>query len=591
MSASRFLYTATPLVFIAVAGMGLASAQSSSPFATKKKKQAWEQTAPTTTTQPVQTYPGQTYPPQTYPTQAYPSSVPSLPQQGSATPPTGTSTYTPPSSGAAYNYTPPAAPTTYQAPDFGSAAPITTARPVQTWSYGQPQSLQNGASPGANNYGQPYQAQSYQAPNAQTSGQQATPPTGQNTYQQPPYSAGPTSYPAPQQPQSWKEKLGLSNLVTMLRGTFNVGAAATYREQPPNQIGPDDGWGEDFIADGEVEFEASAVTQGGLEYGINLAARAQYDAYRRGFGGRIADCPPSVAGCSGFRGHTSGFYTAGDDIAKDAQVQLESAHLFLRSAYGDVTIGRDDGAAYLFSLGAPTLLAMGASNSPVDYTGYDSVKTVNDASGFAEKITYTSPRLLGDQIGVGVQLGVSYALKADACGVDYCVDRDIVGITRPEIEDVFEAGLALDRTFDNGLSVEGTVTYARGSEVSGFAGLDNLQSYGAGLEFEYGDWTLGGSWLQSNNGLLDGDYSAYDAGLTWKPSALGFTLGYGHAEDKNVGLTSDQAVFGATYEFEKFTLGTGIQYVDRDIQGLVGGTLTPLDQKATSVFVQGGFKF
>ena len=97
--------------------------------------------------------------------------------------------------------------------------------------------------------------------------------------------------------------------------------------------------------------------------------------------------------------------------------------------------------------------------------------------------------------------------------------------------------------------------------------------------------------MQSNNGLFDGDYTAYDVGLTWKPSDLGFTLGYGHAEDDNVGLTSDQATFGVTYDFNKFTLGTGVQYIDREVSALENGLPTTLDQKAASVFVQGGFKF
>jgi len=228
----------------------------------------------------------------------------------------------------------------------------------------------------------------------------------------------------------------------------------------------------------------------------------------------------------------------------------------------------------------------------VDYTGLDSVKTINEASGYSEKITYTSPRLLGDQIGVGIQFGASYALDADVCGVDYCNGKTIDGVIQPEIEDIFEVGLALDRTFDNGFGVELTGTYANGSETSGLAGLDDFESFGAGLEFTYNDWTLGGSYLQSNNGLLNGDYMAYDAGLTWKPGALGFTLGYGHAEDDNVGLTSDQGTFGVTYDFKKFTLGTGVQYVDREVSGLDDlGALTTLDQKAASVFVQGGFKF
>ena len=675
MPSKRFLSTAAPLAVLALAGMGLATAQSSSPFASKTRAQAWEQqpaaprTAPTTANAnawdvPAQTtsyqapaYQAPTYQAPVYqaPTYQAPAAAPiptssdapistsprrsaALPTYSSKTPPktfggqaaTQNPAYSAPTTAGSsnptaapnYGYTPPPARAVAQAPDYGTPAPP---QPQKSSPYAAPSSASSGGSPYAPQSGgrvqawetqsaptqtyqnpapqnqapqtQPYQNQPYQnqgyptqpAQNGHSQGyQSSTPPTGA------PYPGGPYTS-APQQPRSWTDKLGLKNIATLLKGKVTLGAAATHRDQPDNQFGPEDGWSEDFIGDGEIEAEVSAITDGGLEYGVVLGARAQYDGYRRGFGGRLPDCPAGTAGCSGtvsgLRGHTSGFYSAGDDIAKDAQFALESAHLFLRSAYGDVTIGRDDGAAYLFSLGAPSLLAVGASNSPVDYTGYDSVKTVNDASGFSEKITYTSPRLLGDQIGVGVQFGASYALDADVCGVDYCNGKNITGVIQPEIEDVMELGLALDRTFENGLSVELTGTYARGSETSGLAGLDDLQSFGTGLELGYGDWTLGGSYLQSNNGLLDGDYTAYDAGLTWKPSALGFTLGYGHAEDDNVGLKSDQATFGVTYDFNKFTVGTGVQYVNREVNGVALGIPTTLDQKATSVFVQGGFKF
>ena len=683
MLSKRFLYTAAPLGFIAVAGMGLATAQSSSPFASKKASQAWEQpaasqqtytapshtapnynnapsySAPTYNAAPSYTPPASYTAPASYTPPSY--TVPPVPASpdapiatnprpvtptkyvtASATTPPKTfggrsaapqpapaqsyqppaaRSYAAPPSGSGYSYRAPQPTRTAQAPDFGSPTPPTGA-PAPSYgrsaSSGSPYAPRSSARPAAT---APTQApQQYwtppssgsaapptQTPQAQTYGgapngyrpapqqygyQSSTPPTGA------PYPGGPYT-PAPQQPRSWKDKLGLGNLATLLRGAFTLGAAATNRTQPDSQFGPDDGWSEDFIGDAELEFEVSAITQGGLEYGVNLGGRAQYDPYRRGFGGRVPDCPPTEIGCSGnaaalasgLRGHSSGFYSGGEDLAEDAQFALESAHLFLRSAYGDITMGRDDGAAYLFSLGAPTLLAVGASNSPVDYTGYDSVKTVNDASGFGEKITYTSPRLLGDQIGVGVQFGASYALDGDVCGVDYCNGKNIDGITQPEIKDIMEVGLALDRTFQNGLGVELTGTYARGSEKSGLDGLDDLESLGTGLEVTYQDWTLGGSWLKSNNGLLDGDYTAYDAGITWKPGALGFTLGYGHAEDENIGLKSDQGTFGVTYDFDKFTVGTGVQYVDREVNGLELGIPTTLDQKATSLFVQGRFKF
>jgi hypothetical protein len=589
MTASRFLTCAGPVLILALGGLNLASAQSASPFAKKKdKRQAWE-TAPAPAPAPVLPQSSAPYSP---------------PVQNQYVPPAQARPAPTPTPAPSYGYTPPAA-----APvqNLGQTYPTQQVAPQTAPNayYSAPAAQEPSYQPPAQTY--PQQPNYAQHPNY---GQSQSPFAPQNTYRPGPqaYGAQQAGYGAPQQAaprRSLGEKLGLGRIKTLFSGRARAGAAFSYRDTPPNQptgfVGPADGESEDFVADGEVELEVGTITDGGLEYGVHLQARAQYDPYRRGFGGRISDCPPTVAGCasstnggvaSGLRGHTSQFYQFGRNTAKDQQIALDSAHLFLRSAYGDVTLGRDDGAAYLFSLGAPTLLAVNASNSPVDYTGLDSVKTVNDASGFAEKITYTSPRLLGDTVGIGVQIGASYAPDADACGVDYCNDRNIAGNIRPELEDVLEAGLALDRKFDNGLSVEGTLTYARASESSGLAGLDDLSAYGAGLEFGYGDLTLGGSWLQSNNALIDGDYTAYDVGITWKPSALGFSLAYGHAEDDNVGLTSDQGTFGVTYEFDKFTLGTGIQYVDRTTNAALEGLLfAPIEETGTSIFVEGGFKF
>ena len=213
---------------------------------------------------------------------------------------------------------------------------------------------------------------------------------------------------------------------------------------------------------------------------------------------------------------------------------------------------------------------------------------------FAEKVTYTSPRLLGDQIGVGVQFGASYALNARACGVDYCVrrnSRDESGTIAPDLEDVIEVGLSLDRRFANGLNVEATATYATASNEIDLAGFDDLQSWNAGLEVSLGDWTAGGSYLDSNNALDDGDYTAYDFGVTWKPSAYGFTASYGHARDKNVDLTSDQFVFGVLREFDKFSLGAGVQYIERETPFAVAGVVDRQEEKATALFIEGGFKF
>ena len=395
---------------------------------------------------------------------------------------------------------------------------------------------------------------------------------------------------------SWADKAGFGNIETSVSGHARVGIAAMDRTNADIES--------ELVADFDLRGEVSAITNGGLEYGAGLRVRAQRDRYRRGFGGLVGDCAAGDPACSNVlvdgtqrsvKGHTSQFYTSGPEDRRESQIALEGAYLFLRSAYGDVVVGRDDGAAYLFSLGAPSLVMVNASNSTVDYTGLDSVKTLNDASGFSEKITYTSPRLLGDNVGAGVQFGVSYALDATACGVDYCVKDNASGLTdpfAPEIEDVIEVALAVDRNFGNGLSAEITGTYARGSEKTGNIAFDNLQTYGAGLELKYGDFVFGTSFLNSNNGFAGaGDYNAYDAGITWKPSNWGFTASYGYADDDIAHLTSNQGVFAVSYDVGKYRLGTGVQYINRDVPGLTPTGRIEQDEEAVALFIEAGIKF
>jgi len=571
---SVMLKSKTYLVPLVITGLGaitVASAQTSgSPFSSKKKTQAWE-TAPAPVSNPLPA-------PSTFsrPTETYSGAVNNLSSGTIDTqvPASSSYTYTPQTSaGATDSLAGARAPLSTPSGSSGAYYPgreRNTYRPItenaQTGSYGQ-----------ASSYGSPPQ---YSTQYAQP--QYGHPPAPRQTYRS----------------GSWRDRLGLRNIKASLKGFLRGGVAATRA----NLAALSGEWRDDYVADLNVEAEASAITQGGLEYGFNFEVRSQYDRYRRGFGGRVGDCPATVPGCAStglaaptaVSGHTSQFYTDGPSNAEDFEIAVEGAYLFLRSAYGDVTLGRDDGAAYLFSLGAPTLLAVNASNSPVDYTGLDSVKTVNDASGFAEKITYTSPRLLGDQIGFGVQVGASYAPNARACGVDYCVRRneaDGSGVLAPDLSDVIEFGASVDRRFDNGLNVEATFTYATAKEDSTLAVFDDLESWNTGLEVSLNDWTIGGSYLQSNNGLTDGDYTAWDAGITWKPSKLGFTASYGHAEDENINLTSDQAVFGVSYEFDRFTLGTGVQYIERTVPIATGLDVGQEKEKATALFVEGGFTF
>ena len=583
-----------PLVIVGLGVMTVASAQTSgSPFSSKKKKQAWEVDTPSAPR-----------------SNGYSGALDRLPAQNVPvnTAPSSNYTYSPPikrapsfetnsivASDTLYG----AAPSVPSTPVYDNSQPGAYYPGRQNPTYQQVRDKGPAYSSQAAPY--PSQYQGGTGPSYQSSSHQGQYYPQSSSQRPSQYNNYPNNRPNVRQPSrsnSWWDRLGLRNIKTSLKGYFRGGVAGT-RDNPATSAAS---WRDDYIGDANIEAEASAITQGGLEYGINLELRGQLDRYRRGFGGRVGDCPASIPGCAStnevvavpVRGHTSQFFTDGPSNEKDFEVALEGAYIFLRSAYGDVTLGRDDGSAYLFSLGAPTLLAVNASNSPVDYTGLDSVKTVNDASGFAEKITYTSPRLLGDQIGFGVQVGASYAPNARACGVDYCVrsnGADGTGVLSPDLSDVIEFGAAVDRKFDNGINVEATFTYAMASEDSGLAVFDDLESWNSGVEVSLNDWTVGGSYLQSNNGLTDGDYTAWDAGITWKPSKLGFTASYGHAEDENINLTSDQAVFGISYEFDRFTLGTGVQYIERTVPIATGLVVGEETEKATAFFVEGGFTF
>ena len=72
-------------------------------------------------------------------------------------------------------------------------------------------------------------------------------------------------------------------------------------------------------------------------------------------------------------------------------------------------------------------------------------------------------------------------------------------------------------------------------------------------------------------------------------------MGYGHAEDENVDLESDQGLLAFSYDFGNYRLGTGVQYIERTVPvngtGLAAGTISSQREKAGALFVEGSVKF
>ena len=616
MSTRLTFFASTALVSLGLAGVSIAQSgpfDAPPPPGTAPQARPYSPPAPAAAPAP-QPYSAPIYnaPAYSAPAASQPAAIPSAqPAPYSETYPAPAPSYPEsPATLAGGVYYPPADPAMSSGIQYGGAtAPRNSPQfyrgPAFTDPNYNPGSYDNSA---AGSYGTSYQSASAPPQGRPQAGPMTGGPMAGGPYTGGPLESGPYGGPqtrpqgAPQK-RSFLDRIGLGKLRLKTDGFLRLGNAFV---SGVNNDGTDNDRNE-LVFDGMARGEVSAITSGGLEYGVSLKLRGQRDRLREGFGGLAGDCPPGFADCAtvlvagtprAVRGHTGQLYNYARNDAVEHALQLEGAHLFLRSAYGDITLGRDDGSAALFSGSAPSTLPLArASNARTDYTGLDMTKTLNDASGFAEKITYTSPRLLGDQIGFGVQLGVSYAPKTEICGVDYCVRgnnlADPLSPLSPSLEDAFELGLALDRTFSNGLSVEGTLSYATASETTGFTAFDDLQSWGTGLNIGWGDFEFGTNYLLSNNGIADdGDYAAFDAGLSWKPAKWGVSLGYGQSKDDLAKAEGRSLVLGGSYDWtEAFTLGTGVQYSEREVPVQNGTLVDSRTDDAVALFIEGGFKF
>jgi predicted porin len=396
----------------------------------------------------------------------------------------------------------------------------------------------------------------------------------------------------------------MGNISTKIFGHARAGAAARDVSTPT-----EDGWEEAFALDGYLGGEVSAITQTGIEYGVSVGLRGAYTDDGTLFGGAVGDCALGTAGCAGqvviagtplaLRGHSSQLFTGAFGENDEARVALEAAHIFVRTGYGDLTLGRDTGAAELFSLGAPQLDGtIGLSRGRADFTGLSIAKSVNDPTGFSEKITYTSPRLGGDMIGFGAQIGASFTPDLDACGTYTCYRRNgstkAGGSVGAVLEDAWEVGLSVERTVGD-VKAELTGTYASAGLKESLSAFDDLQSWGIGAELSWRDFKLGGGYLQSNNALADGDWSSWDAGLAWSRGPWGARLGYAYSEDENVNVEADEYTLGMTRALSlagnEIIVGAGVQRVNRTAPYAIGGVVSEQDEDATAIYIETGWTF
>lgn len=352
-----------------------------------------------------------------------------------------------------------------------------------------------------------------------------------------------------------------------------------------------------------ITAQGSTLLDNGLEIGAVVGARLDADQPRQIFGGgRFSSL--LIGGPRGIAPLTSDAY-------------LQSAYAYAKGSFGEVIVGRDQGAARALAVTSPTIFrAINVNDWQTDLTGLNDVHTVNDFTGYSTKVTYMPPaNLLGGVLG-GFQFGVSYSPALRTCGDRLCAPESGFIITpdgtmltdTARWDDAFEAalyyqkgiGIGSDRLF---LGVGASYVTADEDVITASLAYDDYKAYSVGLNLAYRGITLGGSVKTTNAGIAsleDDGYLAFDAGVTFRTGEetgdWAFMLGYGQSEANAIGPNPlDPTLFqdtqtaqaGVSYVLGRgITIGAAAQYVESEKSEEVGG-----HEEAATLVIESSIKF
>lgn len=364
----------------------------------------------------------------------------------------------------------------------------------------------------------------------------------------------------------------------------------------------------DGAAKGDVNahlsVKGSTILNNGVEVGAGLSARLDGQQPHQLFGG----------------GRYSGLLIGGPrGIAPTrSDAYLEGAYAYARGSFGQLIVGREQGAARMLAVSSPTIFtSVNVSNWQTDLSGLNDIHTLNDFTGYSTKLTYMPPaNFLGGVLG-GLQVGVSYSPSLRDCGDFICASEGGLLISPEGVmltseshwDDALEAALYYEKGIkvsDNDrlyLGVGASFVTADEATLAPSDLFDNYEAYSIGLNLAFRGITLGGSVKSTNAGLAsfenDG-YLAFDAGLTFSTGEeegdVAFMVGVGQSEANSVGANplnpalyrdTRSAQAGVSYVLGRgITVGAAAQYVESKKPVAVGGP-----EEAATVVIESSIKF
>jgi hypothetical protein len=311
----------------------------------------------------------------------------------------------------------------------------------------------------------------------------------------------------------------------------------------------------DIVRETEIHFTGETTLDNGLTVGFHTEADID--------GGTTVDA-------SGVTGAA-----AGDTVSFGDSFVTEESYAYFSGAWGRVNFGKEDGAAYLLQVAAPsadsnvdgirqyvagfnTGALPGATAADAFVLDYDHADT-----GYANKLTYLTPVFSGFQAGVSytpdVGNGGTGGSSQFGNGLDDVAD---------EYGDAYEGALRYEGQFDQ-VGVALGAGYSRVNlEEDGGTGLDDVDTWNVGLDLNWGAFGIGAAYLDTNNGVDDGeDENTWVVGIdyTTGPFKLGASYLNDDLEDT---YDADRWTGGVTYTYGPgMTFRGSISYVDVDVDG------------------------
>jgi predicted porin len=256
--------------------------------------------------------------------------------------------------------------------------------------------------------------------------------------------------------------------------------------------------------------------------------------------------------------------------------QIDESYLYFQGNFGKVVVGSENSAAYLLSVGAPTVDANfdGADPNyrilqPGNNRAVATQQYAPTSTGDSEKISYFSPRFEGFQLGVSytgdnseeASVGQIKARGGSFAGMPSDNDPG-------EQQDIFEFGVNFERKF-NDFGILAGATYGFGDLENNAGGQKDFDEWSAGLNVTWGGFTIGGGYYETNQGLTgNNDRTAYAAGLNYRIGPMVLGASYLHKEFEEGGGKNDildRYMAGVRYTFHPGMEARGsVQYYDAD---------------------------